>query len=66
MNSLLLSMVNRNMYAEGEANKVGGRLQSLEYNVDTAKATFESVNKIAESIAERTQKSTVFPVTQNQ
>ena len=66
MNSLLLSMVNRNMYAESEAKMARERLQSLEYNVDTAKATFESVNKIAESIAEGRQKPPGFPGTQNQ
>ena len=61
MNSLLLSMVNRNMHAESEVNKASERLRSLEYNVDTAKATFESVSKFAESIAEGRQRSTNFP-----
>ena len=32
MNSLLLSMVNRNMYAENEATQVRERLQRLEYS----------------------------------
>ena len=59
-------MVNRNMYAESEAKQVREILQSLEYNVNTAKATFESVNKIAEHIAEGRQKPLGFPVTQNQ
>ena len=66
IHSLLLSMVNRNMHAESEVKKASERLRSLEYNVDTAKATFESVNKIAESIAEGRQKPIGFPVTQNQ
>ena len=48
IHSLLLSMVNRNMHAESEVKKAIERLRSLEYNVDTAKATFESVNNIAE------------------
>ena len=48
------------MYSESESKKVRGRLQRLEYNVDTAKATFESVNKIAESIAEGRQKPSGF------
>ena len=61
MNSLLLSMVNRNMHAEGEVKRVTERLRSLEYNVDTAKATFDSVSKIAESIAEGRQKSSNVP-----
>ena len=52
MNSLLISVINRNMHSEGEASKVRERLQRLEYNVDTAKATFDSVSNIAESIAE--------------
>ena len=60
MNSLLLSMVNRNMYAEGEVKKVSERLQGLEYNINTTKATFESVSKIAESIAEGRQKTPGF------
>ena len=61
MNSLLISVINRNMHSEGEASKVRERLQRLEYNVDTAKATFESVNKIAESIAEGRQRPSNLP-----
>ena len=49
------------MYSEGEAKKVRDILQRLEYKVDAAKATFESVNNIAESIAEGRQKSSGFP-----
>ena len=44
MNSLLISVINRNMHSEGEAIKVRERLARLEYNVDTAKSTFESVS----------------------
>ena len=61
MNSLLISVINRNMHNEGEASKVRERLRALEYNVDTAKATFESVNKIAESIAEGRQRPSNLP-----
>ena len=43
MNSLLISVINRSMHNEGEAAKVRERMARLEYNVDTAKATFESV-----------------------
>ena len=57
MNSLLISVINRSMHNEGEAAKARERLQSLEYNINTAKATFESVSKIAESIAEGRQKT---------
>ena len=66
MNSLLLSMVNRNMYAESETTTVRERLQRLEYNVDTATATDESVNTIAESIAKNSQKPFGFLAIQNQ
>ena len=56
MNSLLLSVANRNMYVEKEARKLRERLEHIEENVNTAKATFESVDKIAESIAESKQR----------
>ena len=62
MNSLLISVINRSMHNEGEAAKVRERMARLEYNVDTAKATFESVSNIAESIAEGRQKSSNFQV----
>ena len=60
MNSLLISIINRSMRNETESAKVRDRLQSLEYNINTAKATFDSVSKIAESIAEGRQKTVGF------
>ena len=60
MNSLLISVINRNMHNESESNKVRERMSRLEYNIDTAKATFDSVTKIAESIAEGRQKPSGF------
>ena len=56
MNSLLLSVVNRNMYVGNKARTLRERLGRIEENVNTAEATFESVNKIAESIVENKQK----------
>ena len=53
MISLLLSLVN--MYVEKESRQLRGRLDHIEENVDTAKATIESVNKIAELIVESKQ-----------
>ena len=44
------------MYVETEARKLRERLGHIEENVDTAKATFESVNKIVGSIAENRQR----------
>ena len=53
MNSLLLSVVNRNMYVETEPKMTKERLEHFEV---VQQKTFGSVNEIAESVAAGTQK----------
>ena len=52
INSLLPSVVNRNMYVETESKRMKERFEHLEDQVGVQKSTSDSVSKIAESIAE--------------
>ena len=58
MNSLPLSVVNRNMHVETEAQKLPAKVEHMDDNESTVRATFESVSRIAETIAEGRQKQT--------